>query len=108
MRNPAIAPTVEPTDRAAEPADTPVARNRRRLQGKPIDRAIGEPADEDGLLAKPAILELTSFSDTTLWRRVRDGSFPAPVRISANRIAWRRRDVAAWVQSLGTVVTRRA
>lgn len=108
MHNREIAPTAEAIDRAlAASADTPVVRNRSRLQGKRIDRALAEPADDDGLLAKPAILELTTYSDTTLWRRVRDGSFPAPVRISPNRIAWRRRDVAAWVQSRGTVVERR-
>lgn len=34
-----------------------------------------------------------------LWRKVKGGSFPAPVQVSENRIAWRRAEVEAWIAS---------
>lgn len=39
------------------------------------------------------------FSPATLWRKVKDGSFPAPIKLSARVTAWRVEDVRAWMQS---------
>ncbi|WP_076565283.1 AlpA family phage regulatory protein [Janthinobacterium sp. TND4EL3] len=39
------------------------------------------------------------FSAATLWRRVKSGEFPAPVKLSARVTAWRCEDVHAWMQS---------
>lgn len=47
----------------------------------------------------PRIIEMTSMSKSTILRRVRDGGFPPPVRISARRIAWRRDDILAWLEN---------
>lgn len=44
----------------------------------------------------PAIVP---FSPATLWRKVRAGTFPAPVKISARCTAWRCEDVRAWIES---------
>jgi predicted DNA-binding transcriptional regulator AlpA len=49
------------------------------------------------LLRKPAVLARVPMSDTTLWRRVKDGGFPAPVKISTNAIAWREADIEQWI-----------
>lgn len=49
------------------------------------------------LLRKKKVLERVPYSDTTLWRRVKDGSFPAPIRISANAVAWRESDIERWI-----------
>jgi predicted DNA-binding transcriptional regulator AlpA len=40
------------------------------------------------------------FSAATLWRRVADGSFPQPVKLSPRITAWRVEDVRAWMASL--------
>lgn len=45
----------------------------------------------------PAIVP---FSSATLWRKVRAGTFPAPVKLSERVTAWRVEDVRAWMQSL--------
>jgi predicted DNA-binding transcriptional regulator AlpA len=42
-------------------------------------------------------LRITPFSRATLWRRVRDGVFPRPIRISENIVAWRWRDLRCWL-----------
>jgi prophage regulatory protein len=52
------------------------------------------------LLSRRKVTEITSLSGPTLWRRCKDGSFPAPVKIGPNRIAWRAVDVKAWLAAL--------
>lgn len=42
---------------------------------------------------------IVPISPATLWRRVRDGSFPAPVKLSARVTAWRAEDIRRWMQS---------
>lgn len=42
---------------------------------------------------------MVPFSAATLWRKVKSGEFPAPVKLSARVTAWRLEDVHAWMQS---------
>lgn len=35
-------------------------------------------------------------SSATLWRHVRAGTFPAPVKLSSGMTAWKLSDVLAW------------
>ncbi len=42
-------------------------------------------------------------SRTTLWRDVRAGRFPAPVRVGANRIGWLESEIEEWQESLPRV-----
>lgn len=44
----------------------------------------------------PAIIP---FSSATLWRKVNDGSFPAPVKLSERITAWPVESVRAWMKS---------
>ena len=39
------------------------------------------------------------FSSATLWRKVKAGTFPAPVKLSQRVTAWRVEDVREWMQS---------
>lgn len=48
----------------------------------------------------PVVLSVTSMSRATLYRLRKAGAFPAPVRISTRRVAWRRSDIEAWMNSL--------
>lgn len=45
------------------------------------------------------IPDVIPFSPATLWRKVKDGTFPAPVKLSERVTAWRVEDVRAWMQS---------
>lgn len=57
---------------------------------------------ELGQLLSPRQVEAkTTLSRTTIWRAVRAGTFPAPKKISTNRIAWRAADLAQWEASCG-------
>lgn len=39
------------------------------------------------------------FSSATLWRKVKAGTFPAPVKLSERVTAWRVEDVREWLNS---------
>jgi prophage regulatory protein len=39
------------------------------------------------------------LSHATIWRLVRAGKFPAPIRIGARAIAWRLSEIEAWLES---------
>lgn len=41
------------------------------------------------------------FSEATLWRKVRAGQFPAPVKLSERITAWRVEDVRGWMEAQG-------
>lgn len=41
-----------------------------------------------------------AFSNSTLWRKSADGSFPKPVKLSARVTAWRVGDIRAWMDAL--------
>jgi prophage regulatory protein len=54
------------------------------------------------LVANPKYPERPSivpFSSATLWRKVKDGSFPKPVSLSKRITAWNVEDVRAWLKS---------
>lgn len=41
------------------------------------------------------------FSASTLWRRVRAGTFPAPVKLSDRITAWKAEDIRKWLDTQG-------
>jgi prophage regulatory protein len=59
------------------------------------------PPDQDQLLTVTDVLNVTGFkSRTTIYRRVRKGSFPCPYHIGAGKIRWRSADVEEWLNGL--------
>ena len=56
-------------------------------------------AEQMRLLSYRQVADLTGLSRATIWRRVRDGSLVAPLQISTNRVGWRARDIAEWLDS---------
>ncbi len=42
---------------------------------------------------------LVPFSTSTLWRKVREGTFPAPIKASTQVTAWRAGQIRAWLRN---------
>jgi predicted DNA-binding transcriptional regulator AlpA len=42
---------------------------------------------------------IVPFSHATLWRKVKSGEFPKPVKLSERITAWERSAVMAWLES---------
>ena len=48
------------------------------------------------------------FSAATAWRRVREGKFPQPVRVSPQITAWRVGEIRQWLKCPGEFIAERA
>ena len=55
-------------------------------------------SDNVGLLRLPGVLQMCGISKSQLYRMVRGREFPAPVRISRRAVAWRKKDLLAWLE----------
>ena len=51
----------------------------------------------DAFLRQPQVLNLVPFSSATLWRKVKDGSFPSPVKLSERCTAWKIQAIREWL-----------
>jgi predicted DNA-binding transcriptional regulator AlpA len=49
---------------------------------------------------KPRTPGILPFSPNTLWRKVRAGQFPAPVKLGPNITAWSASAVQAWMDEV--------
>ncbi|MXR36691.1 helix-turn-helix transcriptional regulator [Craterilacuibacter sinensis] len=47
---------------------------------------------------KQILASILPVGRTTLWRMVKRGQFPAPVRLGPNISAWRAEDVRDWLE----------
>ena len=54
-------------------------------------------AHTERLLPLPAVLDRTAMKRAKLYADVAAGTFPKPVRISANRVAWPESHVSRWI-----------
>ena len=50
----------------------------------------------DKMLRPAEVMERTGLSRTTLWRRVRAGTFPPPHELGASAIGWPASTISAW------------
>ena len=50
----------------------------------------------------PEVVKITGLSKATIWRRVKSGDFPAPLRLgnlNSRSIGWREGEVEKWIDS---------
>ena len=51
------------------------------------------------IIAAPQVAHLTALSRTTIWRAVRAGNFPAPIKLTPGRIGWFLDEIEAFLSS---------
>ena len=51
------------------------------------------------MLRRKQVEEITSLSRSTIYDMMSKGLFPKPVRLGAQRVAWRERDIVEWLES---------
>lgn len=44
-----------------------------------------------------AVKEVSTLSRASIYRRIKLGTFPKPVKIGERRVAWRSEDIHAWM-----------
>lgn len=52
------------------------------------------------LLRLKQVVELTNLSKATIWRWVRDGQFPKPIKITNRVTVWKSNDIEAYIASV--------
>lgn len=57
-------------------------------------------ANIDRLLRLNEVLHTTGLGKNTVYRRIREGTFPKQVRIGPNSVGWRQSDIAQWMSTL--------
>jgi prophage regulatory protein len=50
-------------------------------------------------LARKTVAERLGVSAMTIWRWVRDGRFPSPIRLGPRRTAWKETDIVKWEET---------
>jgi prophage regulatory protein len=64
-------------------------------------KATHLPINSGFIRQKRLIPGILPVSSATLWRMVKDGRFPKPVKLSAGVTAWRAADVQQWLEQAG-------
>jgi prophage regulatory protein len=54
----------------------------------------------DRILRPREVIKITGLARTTIWRGVRAGTFPRPVRLTSGAIGWCEADVGDWLAKL--------
>jgi prophage regulatory protein len=79
---------------------TPAAARRALSSARDTVESRANALPETGFIRAAQLCPgIVPIGRTTLWRKVKAGEFPAPVRLSANVVAWRVEDVRAWINS---------
>jgi len=55
----------------------------------------------DALLRVQTVGQATGLSATSIYRKLRAGEFPEPVRLGQRCTRWKAADVRAWIQAQG-------
>ena len=53
----------------------------------------------DRLLRRREVEGLTGLSRASIYRLMRRGRFPLPVRVSARAVRWKASDITIWIES---------
>ena len=54
---------------------------------------------ERKIIRAAEVVEMLAISRTTLWRLIKAGKFPPPLKLSVRARGWRLSDVEAWLDS---------
>ena len=50
------------------------------------------------LMRLPNVMVATGLSRSTIYKRINEGTFPAPVRIGPRTVAWVTKEIEEWVR----------
>lgn len=55
---------------------------------------------EESMLRRRSVERMTGLSKSTLYRLIKQGRFPAPLRMTRKAVRWRREEVNEWLSRL--------
>jgi prophage regulatory protein len=60
------------------------------------------------ILRLSTVKTATGLSRATIYRRIRQGTFPAPVSLGGRAVGWLESEIGGWIQSRATASGRTA
>ena len=54
---------------------------------------------QDRLMRRREVERITGMSRSSIYRLMRSGSFPLPVRVGPMAVRWKESDIADWIES---------
>ncbi len=54
----------------------------------------------DRLLRLRDVMHLTGLGRSTIYRKIKEATFPEPVKVGAAAVRWKHSDLAAWMAAL--------
>ncbi|ENB9664872.1 Prophage CP4-57 regulatory protein (AlpA) [compost metagenome] len=57
-------------------------------------------AENDRFMRIAEVTRITALSRNTIYKRMREGTFPKQVRLGPNSVAWLQSDISAWMTSV--------
>lgn len=78
-----------------------IRRGRGISRRRPITAVPGHPGGYAAgimLLRLPRVIEMTGLSRSTIYIRIKQGSFPRSVSLGPRSVAWVRDEVEAWIR----------
>ena len=92
---PILAPIIRPIIEAA------LRDGAAELAKSNTPAPIGTDLPETGFVRLPKVISLLGISKTTLWRRVKNKAFPAPIPLGPNIVGWRVEEVRRAIAEAG-------
>jgi len=55
------------------------------------------PPSQEILYRLPAVTQITGYGRSSIYKGMRDGSFPRPVQLSRQSVAWEKSKIDQWI-----------
>lgn len=76
------------------------------IQPQPVQPTHGIPTTRPSkVLRLPLVMDLTGLGKSSIYSKTKDGTFPAPYRLSARAVGWRESEIFQWLESRTTTTT---
>lgn len=64
---------------------------------KQIEEITSKIDDRTRLLRLKEVIDVVGMKRSTIYERIRMGSFPSPIRLGARAVAWLNTDIQEWI-----------
>lgn len=51
------------------------------------------------LLRLPAVIQRVGYKKPTIYAKIKDGTFPKPVKLGERAVAWQESEIEVWIQA---------
>jgi prophage regulatory protein len=77
-----------------------VCQGTGRLEARTRDGHVVRP-DPLEMMRQGELLDLLKVGRSTLWKWIKEGSFPKPLKLGPRTTAWRKEDLDHWMRKRG-------